>query len=351
MQLRAVEVATDRFEFWLVLLKHFISREGHGLVPAKHMESGYRLGAWMNRVRTDSPLALSPAQTSALEEVGFVWDALDAQFENKFLALASFAKTYGHTRVPQKYRTGAIRLGGWVTTLRVNPAQLTPERKQRVTDLGFIWDVREALFQRHFALLANYIEREGDPAVPVDHIEDGVKLGVWVSGLRARRSRAKPAWIAALNDIGFDWNPAKSQFARNMMLLEKYKAREGNTLVPNGHIEDGVALGSWMARIRSHPNLRSAIEVQELSRIGFIWNVEEALFQEFLAALREYKSEHGHIQVPFAYVKNDYQLGSRVANARHRRDSLTPERLKALNKLGFIWRPSESGRLRKNSRA
>jgi hypothetical protein len=136
-----------------------------------------------------------------------------------------------------------------------------------------------------------------------------------------------------------------------MRLLEKFKAREGNTLVPNAHIEDGVALGSWMARIRSRPELRSATETEALTKIGFVWDVEEMSFQGFLGALREYKSQHGHVQVPFAYVKDGYHLGGRVAKARLKRARLTPERVKALDELGFIWRPSQSGRKRKGPRA
>jgi len=64
-----------------------------------------------------------------------------------------------------------------------------------------------------------------------------------------------------------------------------------------------------------------------------------------------YKLQHGHVQVPFAYVINGFKLGGRVANARVRRDRHTPERVKALEELGFVWKPSQSGRKRKNPRA
>jgi hypothetical protein len=35
-----------------------------------------------------------------------------------------------------------------------------------------------------------------------------------------------------------------------LALLDGYVAREGDVLVPKGHVEDGFALGQWVARRR-----------------------------------------------------------------------------------------------------
>ena len=51
----------------------FIQREGHCVVPKKHIESGFNLGQWLGyqRQRKDT---LSEERRQHLEQLGFVWD-------------------------------------------------------------------------------------------------------------------------------------------------------------------------------------------------------------------------------------------------------------------------------------
>lgn len=81
-----------------------------------------------------------------------------------------------------------------------------------------------------------------------------------------------------------------------------------------------------------------------LNEIDFAWNANEALWKKNFGALVEYKSIHGDCLVPENYVQNP-KLGSWVKTQRKeyrqlRRDmptSLTRERLKSLESLGFCW--------------
>ncbi|GHB71103.1 helicase [Streptomyces xanthochromogenes] len=73
----------------------------------------------------------------------------------------------------------------------------------------------EAAFQRGLAALAQWVEREGQRAVPRGHSEtitvDGeaepviVKLGVWNSNVKSRRDKLSAAQLAALAALGMDW--------------------------------------------------------------------------------------------------------------------------------------------------
>ncbi|MFB8406558.1 Helicase associated domain protein [Streptomyces sp. NPDC055912] len=122
-------------------------------------------------------------------------------------------------------------------------AQLLPEQRERLTALGIrgatlpvtaaapaelpavsadaasgpkkAGSKAEAAFQRGLAALAQWVEREGQRAVPRGHSEtitvDGeaepviVKLGVWNSNVKSRRDKLSAAQLAALAALGVDW--------------------------------------------------------------------------------------------------------------------------------------------------
>ena len=57
--------------------------------------------------------------------------------------------------------------------------------------LGFSWDPLGDQWERTFALLEQFQEREGHSNAPFDHEEDGVKLGTWLSHLRKLYKKGK----------------------------------------------------------------------------------------------------------------------------------------------------------------
>ncbi|WP_331720129.1 Helicase associated domain protein (plasmid) [Streptomyces sp. NBC_01136] len=111
-------------------------------------------------------------------------------------------------------------------------AQLLPEQRERLSALGINAPVApspapapkrvtkgpskaEQAFQRGLAALAQWVEREGQRAVPRGHSEtitvDGeaepviVKLGVWNSNVKSRRDKLSADQLAALAALGVDW--------------------------------------------------------------------------------------------------------------------------------------------------
>ncbi len=72
-----------------------------------------------------------------------------------------------------------------------------------------MWDTGEYYWEKGFAALLKYKNREGDCLVPRHHIEEGYPIGGWVNKQRAakREGRLSAARIRKLNSIGFEWNP------------------------------------------------------------------------------------------------------------------------------------------------
>jgi hypothetical protein len=57
-----------------LVLKKFLSREGHLRVPQKHSEGGVKIGAWVDRQRQENKKGkLSQERKKLLDSVGFIW--------------------------------------------------------------------------------------------------------------------------------------------------------------------------------------------------------------------------------------------------------------------------------------
>ena len=56
----------------------------------------------------------------------------------------------------------------------------------RLEALGVVWDVFAEQWERNYALLRAYREREGHARVPASHVAEGEKLGSWLSTQRKR---------------------------------------------------------------------------------------------------------------------------------------------------------------------
>ena len=117
-----------------------MKREGHCRVPAAHKENGFRLGQWVSRQRQSKDAeTLSEARRQQLDELGFVWNALDAAWEEGFSYLKMYKEREGHCRVPAAHKENGFRLGQWVNTQRKNRETMSDNRRQRLDDLGFVW--------------------------------------------------------------------------------------------------------------------------------------------------------------------------------------------------------------------
>jgi hypothetical protein len=66
---------------------------------------------------------------------------------------------------------------------------MSPERRQRLDGLGFVWDSLEAAWDAGYGQLIIYVKRTGHCRVPQNHMENGFPLGQWVSNQRAKKRK------------------------------------------------------------------------------------------------------------------------------------------------------------------
>ncbi|MFH1493507.1 MAG: Helicase associated domain protein [Pseudomonadota bacterium] len=97
------------------------------------------LGQWLSLQRKRKKNnELSDVLAKRLEEIGFKWDALEAEWEEKFQQLLNYKTKHGTVKVPQNEENG---LGQWVSVQRRSKklGRIRPEREARLNEVGFIW--------------------------------------------------------------------------------------------------------------------------------------------------------------------------------------------------------------------
>jgi len=182
-------------------LINFKKREGHCLVPQKHIEDGLTLGSWVSLMRRNRD-TLAPERFRKLDELGFVWDILAQQWLLGFEYLLKFKNREGHCWVIAIHMEEQFRLGGWVVSQRNKKCQLTTEQVYKLNSVGFIWDPLNKHWEEGLKQLNTFKNREGHCRVPIEHIENGFDLGSWINTQKQFKDRLNSEQISRLITIG-----------------------------------------------------------------------------------------------------------------------------------------------------
>ena len=122
-------------------LAAYKDRFGNCNVPDKWNENP-ELAQWVSSHRNLRKASkVSEDRIRRLDELAFVWDTLDAAWEDKFRELVDYKKTVGDCNVPTRWQQN-IKLSGWVSRQRTfrKAKKLSADRIRRLDGLGFAWD-------------------------------------------------------------------------------------------------------------------------------------------------------------------------------------------------------------------
>jgi hypothetical protein len=265
-------------------LEQFKKRKGHCDVPQSHIEDGANLGRWLGEQRHQKKKGGLPAdRQQRLEDIGVVWDPLEARREHMLGLLEQFKKRKGHCDVPRSHIEHGANLGTWLNTQRRQKKKggLPADIQQRLEEIGVVlWDPLEAQREHMVGLLKQFKKQKGHCNVPELHIEDGANLGTW---LRMQRRQKKKGGLPAdrqqhilkkLASYGIV-RPHEAQWEHRFGLLEQFKKREGHCNVPLLHIEDGSNLGHWLSKQRHQKKKGSLLSDRErrLEALGVVWRI------------------------------------------------------------------------------
>ena len=134
---------------------------------------------------------------------------LVGSWERMFGLLLAYREREGHCDVPSRHAERGAKLGIWLGEQRKSYRRgtLQSRRVGALEAAGVVWEPLAAQWERMRGLLLVYREREGHCDVPRAHVEEGAKLGDWLSTQRTAHSRGtlEPRRVDALGQCGVEW--------------------------------------------------------------------------------------------------------------------------------------------------
>lgn len=285
----------------------YYHEHGNLNVPSEYVTpDGVLLGKWVARQRyaylnpDRSSARVTPERKALLDKLGMVWEKYDPWQERYDLALA-YKTEHGDLEIPSVYKTeDGVWLGGWVSrqrqTLNSGSSALSSERRKLLrilfkgerrpndpaADHG---TVREANWERNFRSAARYARKYKHLLVPASYVDsDGVRLGVWISNLRAARKNRPDSYqvtlahIKKLNSIGMVWDARDAKWGTAYQQAKAYYKAHGNLHAAANYKSDetGFCLGDWLRRMREWDTTHDPKLTPErramLDKIGMEWS-------------------------------------------------------------------------------
>jgi superfamily II DNA or RNA helicase len=205
-----------------------------------------------------------------------------------------------------------------------------------------------------FGLLERYIAEYSNTSPDANYkTDDGFRLGGWVATQRVRfkTKRISDARIKKLESLkGWTWDAFEARWNIGFEYLEKYVAEFGDARPFTNHVtDDGYFLGDWTSNQRTQYRKGIMIKkhIKKLETLpGWVWDLQEAYWQEGFNHLKEYVVKSGHAR-PIRSTKTDngFRLGAWVAKQREnwREDKLSENKINKLEALpGWVWDTNES---------
>ena len=294
-----------------------------------------------DKIIFDIPATVDVEFSSALRTV--LVEASTASWEFWFGLLEQFKDREENCRVPNVHKEDGFNLGRWVGKQRQDEDALTPERKQRLNALGFIWDAHATAWEDAFIKLQKFKEREGHCRVQAKHKEGDFILGAWVTTQRLEKGTHSSERTQKLDALGFVWDLNAAQWEESFSKLEQFYKREGHLKVPQGFKEDEFNLGNWIATLRSKKGTHSSEHKQRLDDLGFFEenevdkNINLDPWEYGYQHLLKFRDREGHCRVPKGFKEDNFNLGNWVVAGRLAERHLLIDKIERLNALGFIW--------------
>ncbi|TDU67906.1 helicase associated domain-containing protein [Streptomyces sp. KS 21] len=150
-------------------------------------------------------------------------------------------------------------------------------------------------------------------------------------------------------------NPERVQWRRGLQAAQRYRAEHDDLRVPYGFRTPadwspaGFPLGVWIADCRRHykAGALDGDRIVQLEKLGMLWNLFDARFDEGLAAAAAWAAESGvGLAAPVDVDLDGYPIGRWLKNqraaARRTKAPLSPERRTALAEIDPDWCPEWS---------
>lgn len=324
---KLVSSTTDSWNEHYGRLLKFREEHGHALVPYYFPV----LGRWCHKQRqAHKGGTLSAERLSLLEEVGFIWDALDAKWSAFLSEFVEYRKKTGKIMLPE-----SGTLTRWASRQRRlrRKGALSQERIDLLNRFDFPWDPLDAFWMEGYRKCAEQIS-QGNRFPTTD-----TSVGRWMGQQRSeyKYGRLPQKYIDLLNQIGFVWDINEETWERQFLAYQEYVLQNGHSSPRHSH-----PLGSWVnqQRNRKKAGRISQERIDRLNAVGFVWNQREFEWSQKFRYTQDFVEEHGEIPPWGDPVVGQWLSVNRSA---YRNGTLSQERIDLFEGFpGWDWNPSKN---------
>lgn len=236
-------------------------------------------------------------------------------------------------------------------------ASSTDDEKDFIKSEAPVKTKRRRHWEAMLGELIEYREKYGDTMVPAE-FNLNPRLGTWVDTqrqnykfhLQGKKSNLTVERIELLERQGMVWDVHDLNWETRFQELVQYKHKCGDLNPPQ--TDEHLVLWTWvfvqrrMYSLRSagKPNSMSDKRIEALESIGFVFRVHEETWNQRFNELKQHIRDFGDCLVPKKFPQNPV-LAKWVEMQRSqykylhdgRRSHLTPDRIKQLEEIGFVW--------------
>jgi hypothetical protein len=329
-------------------LKEFVLK--HNRYPSGNDRKYSFLATWVERQRHDKRYgSITKENLKKLNEFDFNWEPREENWENQFEKLKSFKGKYGHTTIPNsKSFKKYLSLATWCSRQRVLYAEknesLTNERIKKLKSIGFEWvyPLKYGELVRSKTTnetLLNELKRLNKKLGRTPIMKDLKQYSKYRKGQYELRFGN---FGNALAQAGIQ-NKEEEFWLHHLTELKTFIKVNNRLPFPSEVIYKSLTMWVTNQRQLKKRGQLSNRRIHLLNEIDFPWNPQDTGWDGNFEKLKAYKKEFGHCNVPESpgeYEKLGAWAGVQRRYYARKVSSLTPERIKKLNSIGFNWKTS-----------
>lgn len=304
------------------------------------------LSDWMGRQRQQRKRGqLSPSRIGRLDDLGFVWDPYDAEWDESCCKLEAYHANTGACDLSSDYHDRGLY--HWTSRQRTarKEGRLSQGQIARLDRIGFDWDPFGDSFEEFLDKLRQFKELHHHCNVPSKQKGLGQKLARQRTLYRLKQLPQDR--YHRLVDLGVVFDPYVERFETMFARLSRHYELHGNCNV-SSETKGNADLPKWMAYIRGRKKQRklSADQIARLDAIGFMWSPKEAtqaLWNQRMSEMAAYIVENGDSDVPLTCPTNQvFANWWRNTRSSRNRGKLNKQKERELDALGVTWSLDDS---------
>lgn len=276
------EIQEKRNDRWESMFQQLVAyKQQSGTTIVSSIDARYhQLRVWTDKQRKYFDQMSAPRKKKLLS-IGFrskreLASEKDSKWETMFRQLKTFYRKYKHSRVPVRSKEFP-KLGTWVLTQRKHKDKLSKDKRKKLMQLRFVWDIQEHIKQsinRHwdekFSLMEEFYRQHGHVKITDRHRIRGMVR--WMITQRKNKYKLSPEQVGKLNSVKFEWSISTEKyreelFANHYNDLLKYYQKHGNCNVPILYAEN-PSLGRWVHNIKKNKIKLTANMRGRLRKLG-----------------------------------------------------------------------------------